>query len=149
MILTPSTSVSLRYAVIESCALHLESSTTSSSIRPTNPAGGIDLINRHLFGLQRHGTIGFPGAGERLHHADAKWGERLRGGLGGGRDDGGDRGPVPVAAAGNRRCRPAIATARPAKVRLSAKAFKRFLNFRTWTLSHTAHRARGPCQPVC
>ena len=41
MIFTPSTSVSLLYAVIESCALHFESSTMSSSIRPLMPPAAL------------------------------------------------------------------------------------------------------------
>ena len=41
MILTPSTSVSLLYAVMASCAEHLESSTMSSSIRPSMPPAAL------------------------------------------------------------------------------------------------------------
>ena len=41
MILMPSTSVSLLYAVMASCALHLESSTTSSNIFPLMPPAAL------------------------------------------------------------------------------------------------------------
>ena len=41
MIFTPSTSVSFLYAVIASWALHLESSTTSSNMRPFMPPASL------------------------------------------------------------------------------------------------------------
>ena len=41
MIFTPSTSVSFRYAVMASCALHLESSTMNSSGRPFTPPAAL------------------------------------------------------------------------------------------------------------
>ena len=41
IIFTPSTSVSLLYAVMASCAPHFESSTTSSIMRPLTPPAAL------------------------------------------------------------------------------------------------------------